>query len=610
MKKLLIIGFALVLMSCAFFACYREGTEEQPMITPELPSPTPVRDEEDLPPSPVPTEKQELSFEGNASGILYYNLDIFGVDRLGMEFEDEKQEALFDIFTMSTTYTVNSIDAENGVMDVVFLYPSMPDVILEACRDVLASETTSDTAVLLDHIYDRLLIGMENAAANKSSEAYRFPVTVRGDKLCISEGSNAAESFFEARFFTPYSSYFNPEAVAEYRAEYPYEIDLVGDEALLLGGVIEADALEITEANIEIFSSPINTVAGNGNYECTEGFSLDINGDGGSEVLWISSEYGLVIFKDEKAIAASRPDDWLKNWERSAYGISEFGTYMPAELIIVDSDREDARLEIIVRIRETGSPEAGGEYYVFGYDGNNSLTSKKLLDYGDGKPYTGLMCTGSCLAVETYVNIMGFRYMQINAVIDGELGLTGLDGGGIFSSHTIETIIFNGYADRLANDGLTSAYSESSAVLAMPLSCTKLSLDEGEPEAVVLPAGTVLTPVSASNKLALSGGGLADIRPIAWTEGGYPSAEDYAARCRSGIITFRTENGDIYSVSVEIVPSRSIDLSGLNIGATLASGRYYYPESVYIGGIEQNTLFAPLNYSAYFGYWQRTMGIY
>ena len=611
MKKLLIIGFALVMMSCAFIACNREHAAEQPYITSAPSSQTPVWNEGDSVPSPRPTPAgtEELSLDGNMSGILYYNLDLFRVDRGSIGFDDEKQEVLFDLFLMSTKYSVESIDRAMGYMEVNFVHPFMPDMIFDACYDVLISETTSDTAVLLDHIYERLLIGMDNVSANTQCEAYRFPLTEKEGKLCVAEESYVMDRFFEENFFAPYIRYFNPETIEGYRAEYPYEIDLVGNKDTLLGGVMEADSLEVTEDNIEIFSSSINTVEGNGNYECTEGFSLDINGDGGKEVVWISSEYGLVIFRNEKAIAASRPDEWMRNWERSAYGTSEFGTYMPAELIIVDSDKADERIEIIVRIRDTGSSEAGGEYYVFSYDGNNSLASKKLLDYGDGKPYTGLMCTGSCLAVETYVNIMGFRYMQINAVIDEELGLTGLDGGGIFSSHTIETIIFNGYADRLANNGLTSAYSESSAVLTMPLSCTKLSLDESDPVTVTLPAGTVLTPISASNKLALSGGGLADTRPIVWTEGSYPSAEDYAARCRSGIITFRTENGDVYSVSVEIVPSRSIDLSALNIGAALATGRYYYPESVYIGGIEQNTLFAPLNYIGYFSYWQRMMQI-
>ena len=33
MKKLLIIGFALVMMSCAFIACNREHAAEQPYIT-------------------------------------------------------------------------------------------------------------------------------------------------------------------------------------------------------------------------------------------------------------------------------------------------------------------------------------------------------------------------------------------------------------------------------------------------------------------------------------------------------------------------------------------------------------------------------------------------
>lgn len=611
MKKQMVIAFALAAACCAFFACNGQRAAEQTAPPALQPTSAPVSDGTGYTPapSPPPSEAPELSLEGNMSGVLYYNLDMFGVERDGIEFDDEEQEAVFDLFLMSTRFTVEYVSRTEKYAEVRFAYPFMQGIIFNACHDVLVSETTSDTAVLLDHIYDRLLIGMDNSAETTFRKLLRLRLEESDGKLRIIDGGEILDSFFEENFFEPYGQYFSPEAIGIYRAELPYRIDLVGSGDTLPGGVAEADAQEVTEENIGIFSSSINTIAEGADYECTEGFSLDIDGDGAGEIVWISSQYGLVIFRNEKVVAASRPDEWMANWERNAFGASDFGEYVPAELIIVDSDADDGRLEIIVRIRETSSSGAGGEYYVFGYDGGGGLTSKKLLDYGDGKQYTGLMCSGSCLAVETYVNIMGFRYMQINAVIDENLCLTGLDGGGIFSSHSIDTIVFDGYADRLVSDGLMNAYGESSAVLTMPLNCTRLSLDGSDPAAVTLPVGTVLTPISASNKLVLNGGGIADIRPIAWTEGSYPSAEDYAARCRSGVITFRAENGDIYSVDVEIVPSRSIDLSALNIGAVLAPGRYYYPESVYIGGIEQNTLFAPLDYNGYFSYWQRAMGI-
>ena len=179
MKKLLIIGFALVMMSCAFIACNREQAAEQPYITSAPSSQTPVWNEGDSVPSPRPTPAgtEELSLDGNMSGILYYNLDLFRVDRGSIGFDDEKQEVLFDLFLMSTKYSVESIDRAMGYMEVNFVHPFMPDMIFDACYDVLISETTSDTAVLLDHIYERLLIGMDNVSANTQCEAYRFPLT-------------------------------------------------------------------------------------------------------------------------------------------------------------------------------------------------------------------------------------------------------------------------------------------------------------------------------------------------------------------------------------------------------------------------------------------------
>ena len=80
---------------------------------------------------------------------------------------------------------------------------------------------------------------------------------------------------------------------------------------------------------------------------------------------------------------------------------------------------------------------------------------------------------------------------------------------------------------------------------------------------------------------------------------------------KTGEIVFRDQNGDVYVVRVEITSYPSIDLGYAYFSDKSISfehGQWMYPESIYIGGIEQNVLFGDLDYSAYVQYFRSFLG--
>lgn len=560
----------------------------------------------DSAPTPSPSNfLGDWSFESNdtlsklkgaKSGVLYYNLNQFGISIEMLEREDSMEESLLALYLKCSNFSVTGIDTENLTASITITSPALDSLII-SIFDEISKESNKSPATLLDSALNMLsdIMPQETFRINTS---YELKIIPDGEDKYRFNDSSLYSDFIDVFFTRMYSHYVNEEYLLSINPSSSYSQYGIANTAEIENQIIDLKVSSADKTHIFIAEHSID-VAHNYDKHSTEAFRLDLNSDGSDEVIWIDSEYGLIIFEEDEPCAVNMPDEWRRRINESVNNSDFFDIMLPIHLMVIDSDIHDNCIEIIVCMKNAQSAIVEGEYYVFTYEQDKGLRSKNLLAFGQAQPYLGMTCKGNHLAIETLVNIMGFRYMQLNARLNPKtLELDYYTNAELFFKHTIQPIAHTGIP----------AFTQSNAVLATALECYYVD-DTGNPtEKVCLAAGTTLTPVRASCALSLTSGGLSYDSPIFVSEydhdNVYPSEEDYIKRFRKGKIMFRDDIGDAYMVEVEITPNPAIKLCETNVGENFRDN-FYYPESIYIGGIEQNVLFENLNYTAYFEYLTR-----
>lgn len=524
---------------------------------------------------------------GSKFGILYYNLVQFGVSESELERKSEEEEALLKLFLKCTNFSVTGIDIEKMKASVRFTYPALDSIIPNVLQQTSEKSNLNASGILsmaFAEINDILLQSPESVSADRefniiedASGGYKFGATTIGS------------GFIDTAFTIPYIRYMNEEYVSSISNTTPkalYGVSSVNEiqiPAAHPDAYIPSDnSILISECAIELADSP--------DTRSTKPITFDMDNDGIDETIWINSGYGLIIFEGETPRAVNMPQEW-RSISESSESKDLFEYMHPIHLTVIDSDIDDGCIEIIVCMKSVRTDIVDGSYYVFSYKADEGLRSQKLMDFGQTHQSLGLAVKGNHLAIEVFVNIMGFRYMQLNAKLDPEaLKFNYYSNGKLFFKHTVKTVSYTGIP----------IFTESKASLSVPLDCYTVDKTGAADKKITLPIGTVLTPVRASRELDL-GGLLLEQPVIIDNDSSYPTSEDYADRLRKGIIMFRDENGTAYMVDVEITAKPGIELADTNIGDRFMD-EAFYPESIYIGGIEQNILFKNLDYTGYLDY--------
>lgn len=527
------------------------------------------------------------ALNGSKFGILYYNLVQFGVSESELERSSEEEEALLKLFLKCTNFSVTGIDTEKMKASVRFTYPALDSIIpyvLQQTSENVKLDVSNILSMASAEINNVLLQSPESVSTDRefdiiedASGGYKFGATTIGS------------GFIDAVFTIPYMRYMNEAYVSSISDTTPKALYGVSSVNEIQSPASHPDtyvpndnSILISECTIEL-SDDVGT-------HFTKPITLDMDNDGIDETIWINSGYGLIIFEGETPNAVHMPQEWRSICE-SSEGKELFEYMRPIHLTVIDSDIHDGCIEIIVCMKSVRTDIVNGSYYVFSYKTNEGLRSQKLLDFGQTHQSMGLAVKGNHLAIEVFVNIMGFRYMQLNAKLDPEaLKFNYYSNGKLFFKHTVKTVSYTGIP----------IFAESKALLAVPLDCYTVDDTGAADKRVTLPIGTVLTPVRASRELDL-GGLLLEQPVIIDNDSSYPTSEDYADRLRKGIIMFRDETGTEYMVDVEITAKPGIELTDTNVGNHFIN-EAFYPESIYIGGIEQNILFKNLDYTGYLGY--------
>lgn len=527
------------------------------------------------------------SLNGAEFGILYYNLIQFGMSESDLTRSNEEEEALLKLFLKCTNFSVTDINTNEMKATVQFTYPALDSIIPSVLQQTSKNshlDTLSILSIAFEEINNTLLQSPKFTSTDRefnivedASGGYKFGATTIGS------------GFIDTVFTIPYLRYMNEEYVSSIIDTSPEKLYGVSSVHEIPCTALHPDT-HIPDDNSILITECAIALPNSSNTHFTKPITFDMDNDGVDETIWINSQYGLIIFEGETPRAVIMPSEW-RNVCESPDGKDLFEHMLPTYLAVIDSNIQDGCIEIIVCMKSAHSDIVDGSYYVFSYNADNLLHSKKLMDFGQARRNLGLAVKGNHLAIEVFVNIMGFRYMQLNAKLDPvELKLDLYTDGKLFYKHTIKPITHTGMP----------FFIENKAILAVPLDCYTVDSTGTADQKVTLPIGTVLTPVRASCELDL-GGLLLEQPVIIGNNSSYPTSEDYADRLRKGIIMFRDENGTAYMVNVEITANPGIELINTNVGEYFID-KAFYPESIYIGGIEQNILFKDLNYLPYFDY--------
>ncbi len=580
-KHLIIKVLALVIAVCTLFAC---STSPQSGTL----SPDPSDDNYSFETDPLPTDSN-ISWSGEKGGLIYYNSKILGLDFSSLMARlDELSADLFTLYLQSTHYIIKEIDEENLTALVLLTVPDLEAEVIELFS-AMSSSGALTTWGFVSAVKEQLasLISFSNFTRIPD---VTLPITVENEGYVISEDSGLSDLLFDT-FVEVYESCLSEEYVTELMNESGIlfsSVEAIRTEATILDSYIP------TEDNIIIAQSSLETCAGGKIGDYTSPFLIDLDNDFEDELIFVSAQIGLVILKENGDQYSFMFDEWIDAFiEQTDEEPCEFGNLIPTELTIIDSDINDGRIEIILKMR-SGFYTCGeyGKYYIFGFDPSSGLTGKELTEYGALNTFTSIGVRGNHLCLETLVNIMGFRYMQINAHINEDLELSLYSNGNLFFRYTI-------FWQAAVNE---KQYTQSKAVLAVPLTCNKVT-SEGTPgEVVTLPVGTELIPVRASRVLNPDGGGLAYASPV-----GSGERSDTIPSLRVGEIVFQDNKYNLYIVRAEITSFPAVDLANVyysdwDDAEQIKSGTLFYPESIYIGGIEQNVLFENIDYSAYAQY--------
>lgn len=527
------------------------------------------------------------ALNGSKFGILYYNLTQFGLSERALERSSEDEEALLKLFLKCTNFSVTGIDTETMKASVRFTYPALDSIIpcvLQQASENSHLDASNILRMALVEINNFLLQGPECVFTDREFNivedtlgGYKFGATTIGS------------GFIDTVFTTPYIRYMNEDYVSSISNTTPKALYGVSSVNEIQIPAAHPDAYVPNDNDI-LISECIIELSDDPDSHFTKPITFDMDNDGIDETIWINSEYGLIIFEGETPRAVNMPQEWRSICE-SSDGKKLFEHMQPIHLTVIDSDVHDGCIEIIVCMKSVRTDIVDGSFYVFSYEADEGLRSQKLMDFGQTHQSIGLAVKGNHLAIEVFVNIMGFRYMQLNAKLDPEaLKLNYYSNGKLFFKHTVKTASYTGIP----------VFKESKALLAVPLDCYTVDDTGSADKKVTLPIGTLLTPVRASRELDL--GGLLLEQPVIINNNSfYPTSDDYADRLRKGIIMFRDEKGTAYMVDVEITAKPGIELTDTNIGSCFRD-EVFYPESIYIGGIEQNILFSNLDYTGYLDY--------
>lgn len=580
-KHLIIMAMALAIAVCMLVAC---STSPQSGTS----SPALSDDNYSFETDPLPTESS-ISWSGETGGLVYYNSKILGLDFSSMTARlDDLSAALFTLYLQSTHYVVKDIDKDNLTALVLLTVPD-----LEAEVNELFSTMSSSGALtswgFVSAVKEQLasLISFSNF---KRIPDATLPITVENGGYVIPKDSGLSDLLFDT-FIEVYETCLSEE----------YVIELMNESGILFSSVeaIRSDATILdsyvpTEDNIIIAQSSLETCKDRTIGEYTNPFLIDMDNDSEDELIFVSAQTGLVILKENGDQYSFMFDEWLDSFtEQTDEYPCTFNSLEPLELTIIDSDIDDGRIEIILKMSSVFHNDGEyGKYYIFGFDPSLGLTGKELIEYGPLSMFTSIGVRGNHLCLETLVNIMGFRYMQINAHITEDLELSLYSNGNLFFRYTIF------WQSSISE----TQYKQSKAVLAVPLTCNRVT-SEGTPgESVTLPVGTELIPVRASRVLNPDGGGLAYASPV-----GSGERSETIPSLRVGEIVFQDNKYNLYIVRAEITSFPAVDLANVyysdwNDTEQIKSGTLFYPESIYIGGIEQNVLFENIDYSAYAQY--------
>ncbi len=592
-KFLFVFLFSIILGSV--FACVGSDLSTDEPAPTDSTSLFPSNDNWFMESSTDPWPSFQMLVEGNNTGILYYNLNLFNIDSEELLDLNEQEQILMSLFLKCTLYSIQAVHEDDLTASVEISFPCMEQLMTEVITDTLRKQQLYDAEALKSIAIDELCTRLP---FTNETKATTLELKILKDDYTNSYNFSpdcGMEHFIRENFSSPYSELMNIEYISKQRADIPLQLDGITSINDIPSEITYLPAASAGNDSIFIAEHSMSITECNGR-TFTNVFSIDLDYDGSDEIICISAEYGLIIFKNGLPYAISMPNAWRTQWGNTFDDISGFGDLTPIHIMIIDSNIDDHKVELIICTRNNEAGDYCGEYYAFSYDPEVGLIGRKLLEYGPTQPYLGISCKGNHLAIETLVNVMGFRYMQINAKLTEDLTLDYYSDGKLLYKHTIDTITHTGMP----------SYTESKAVLAVELECYKLDESGFEEKRVKLPAGSVLTPVRATISLSLDGGGIGYARPIRPLEipadAAYPTAEDYAKHQRTGKIMFRDEYGVAYMVDVEITAHPSIDLHETNLKGQFESGTCFYPESIYIGGIEQNVLFKNLDYSAYLEY--------
>lgn len=586
-KSKIIMYLVLLIALIIGFIVFSGRKLMHPTNTLNSETPSASHDSETSPNPEDATGNQLDALNGSKFGILYYNLVQFGVSESELERSSEEEENLLKLFLKCTNFSVTGIDIEKMKASVRFTYPDLDSIIpyvLQQTSENFNLDASNILSMASVEINNILLQNSESVSTDREFDivedalgSYKFGATTIGS------------GFIDTVFTIPYIRYMNEEYVSSISNATPkalYGVSSVNEIQIPATHpdtyVPNDNSILISECAIELSDSP--------DTRSTKPITLDMDNDGIDETIWINSGYGLIIFDGETPRAVNMPQEW-RSISESSESKDLFEYMHPIHLTVIDSNIDDGCIEIIVCMKSVRTDIVDGSYYVFSYKADEGLRSQKLMDFGQTHQSMGLAVKGNHLAIEVFVNIMGFRYMQLNAKLNPEdLKFIYYSNGKLFFKHTIKTVSYTGIP----------VFTESKALLAVPLDCYTVDDTGAADKKITLPIGTMLTPVRASRELDL-GGLLLEKPVIINNNSSYPTADDYTDRLRKGIIMFRDENGTAYMVDVEITAKPGIELTDTNIGDRFMD-EAFYPESIYIGGIEQNILFKNLDYTGYLDY--------
>lgn len=580
-KHLIVKALAIALAICMLTACSAspQGDTSSPDLT---------DDEFNFETSPLYTDSP-ISWNGEKGGLIYYNATILGLDFSSLIARlDDLSADLFTLYLRSTHYIIKDIDEENLTTLILITVPDLEAEITEIFSTLSSSGALTSWG-FVSKAKEQLasLISFSNF---KRIPDITLPIAIENGSYVITKDSGLADLLFDT-FIEVYENCLSED----------YVIELMNESGILFSSTENIwtdatilDAYVPTEDNIIMAQSSLTTCTSKTIGEYTQPFLIDLDNDSENELIFMSAQIGLVILKENGDQCSFMFDEWLDAFsEQVDEDPCTFGSLVPQEITIIDSDINDGRIEIMLKMRDMYHySDEHGTYYIFGFDPSSGLTGKALTEYGTLSTFTSIGVRGNHLCLETLVNIMGFRYMQINAHITEDLELSLYSNGNLFFRHTI-------FWQSAVNE---TQYTQSKAVLAVPLTCNKVTSKGTPGESVTLPVGTELIPVRASRVLNPDGGGLAYASPV---NSGVKS--DTIPSLRVGEIVFQDNKYNLYIVRAEITSYPAVDLANVyysdwDVDTHIKPGTLFYPESIYIGGIEQNVLFENIDYSTYAQY--------